>query len=510
MLPLALVCLVAGLLFVSIDIWWLTGLLMTLCAIGIVVATVLAKRRRAVGVVCLAALLAAYLMLVPMGQYLGAMIGDEISAQTVGRIAMVSADENGKIDALVLDHLQINGRSVGGKASVDLRYQTTAAMGYVYADAGRSDYVVGIPLEIGQTVSVKGTLTGIKWHYFDSAAMHNIVRKVYFRLRADGLAMVDATPRLGATEKVRVALYRTLAGNMSGQSAGMAYAFLTGNASFVPDDVLAGYRSSGAAHLLAVSGLHVGLVAGLLALLLKRLRCPSWGRTIVLAAVLGVYAWLCGDAPSVWRATALVVGGSLCSALGRRRDAPSLLSGCGLVLLAVRPLWLFDVSFLLSFAAYAGVVLLYAPLRKVLRRVPGRWGNALALNVAVTLSTLPISVYFFGGFAPLCIPLNFVLIPVMSVVYVVLFACALVSVVPALGILLTGLDYVLRVVNAAVVALGGVGYLGLRFEVWHLPLYYGAAALASPYCLPRKAIRYSAAAATVLLLAVWTLVDTFA
>jgi len=504
-LPLMLVTLVAGILFVSIDLWWVTLVLDVVAAAVIAVLTLRAKRRRGVGVACLAVLALSLSAMLWMQSVGAGLAGAQSSCTLTGRIVSATVDEDGRVSQIRLDDIEMDGVAVKGRADVSLSGVTTAPMGYVYADAFGSEYVVGVPLRIGQTVRVVGALTPVKTDYYDSYSMHKIVRRTYYSLAATECEVQAVPIRRTAAETVRCALYRTLRRNMCGQSAGFAYAFLTGDASFVPADVLSGYRASGTAHLLAVSGLHVGVLAAVLLWLFKRCRMPSWARTLALAVVLGVYAWLCSATPSVLRASLVAVTVSLTSTLGVYRDKPSMLSLSGLILLAVNPLWLFDVSFLLSFAAFAGIVLLYAPIRALLRKVPKRAGDALALNLAVTVATLPLTVYFFGGFSALSVPFNFVLIPVMSAVYPLLLVLALLSAVPALGVLLTLLDYVLRAVTDAVVLVGGVGYVRCRLSIGQLPLWYGAIALLSPYCLLKPIPRYATAGALALSALLWAI-----
>ena len=504
-LPLLLVVLVAGILFAAVDMWWVTLVLDVLAAVAIVTLTILGKRRRGVGIACLVCLALSLLTLVWMQSVQTDLVGARSTCTLTGRVVGATVDEDGRVSAVILDDIEIDGEGHKGRANVSLASVESAPAGYVYADAFGSEYVVGVPLQIGQTLSVEGTLSPVSTQYFDSRAMHRIVRRTYYSLTASECVVRSDSIRRTPAQSVRCALYRTLRRNMCGQSAGFAYALLTGDSSFVPEDVLSGYRASGTAHLLAVSGLHVGILAAVLLWLLKRCKLPPWARTLTLACVLGVYSWLCSATPSVLRASIMAVTVSLATTLGAYRDKPSLLALAGLVLLIVNPLWLFDVSFLLSFAAFGGVVLLYAPLRRLLRKVPARIGDALALNLAVTVSTIPLSIYFFGGFSALSVPFNFVLIPVVGSIYPLLLICAVLSAVPALGVLLTALDYVLRMVTDAVVLVGGAGYVRCRLSIGQLPLWYGAVALVSPYCLLRPAWRYSLASALALSALLWAI-----
>ena len=501
---MGLLALVAGILAVSTDMWWLSAALIASGAILIIVLTIRAKKRRGVGIFCLICLLLSLTAMWRTFAVQADLHPKTKGCRLEGRIAACDVDERGRVSDFTIDDVTIDGASLEGKVIVYLNHQTSSPMGYVYADASLADYVVGVPLSIGQTVTVEGTLYPLVEDYYDSRSMHRVVRKTYHSFSAAAVVVHDAPLRLTAAERVRTAVYRTLRRNMSSRSTGFAYAFLMGDASFAADEVLSGFRSTGTAHLLAVSGLHVGILAALLLWIFKKCKLPPWAGTTLLAAVLGVYAWLCAATPSVLRASIVAVTLSLTGTLGVYRDRPSTLSLAALILLVVNPLWLFDVSFLLSYAAFAGIYLLYPPLRSLLKKVPGGWGDALSLNLAVTAATLPLTVYFYGGFSALAVPINFVLIPVMSLFYPLLLVLTLLSFVPAMGLLLTLFDYALMAVIDAVVAVGSVGYLSCALSVWQLPLYYGAVALVSPYCLLKPAVRYSAAGAFVLTVVLWT------
>lgn len=492
-LPLLLVSLVAGILYASIDVWWVAALLFVLTAGGIVTLTCFAPRRRMLGVACLVFLSVSLLTVGRMALYRGEVAYFEGSHVVAGRVASVQCDEEGYVTALVMDNIAVDGEGYRGKMKVDFA-TFEADEPWLLFEARPSMPAEGaVILSVGYEVCFTAEVQTYTLAYFDSVSMHNAVRRVYYHIApTEGSCSAESVYRK-PTERVRYALYSTLRANMSAVSAGMAYALLTGDTSLASPAVVQGYRHSGAAHLLAVSGLHVGLLAAALAWLLRLMRCPRYVRTGILTALLAVYAWLCGGTPSVVRATTVVAVTSLVRDVGCHRDKPSLLALAGLLMLTIDPWWLFDVSFLLSYGAYAGIVLLYDVMRHLVRRVPGKAGDALALNLAVTLSILPLGIYFYGGISLFSVPFNFLLVPVMSAVYLLLAVLALLSFIPHWGILLRSVDYLLYVVNCVVAAVGGVGYVRCRCAVWQIPVYYAGVGLASPYCLWRPAVRYGIA-----------------
>lgn len=494
-LPTMAVCLVGGILAVGCGVRWLTYALLGAAAAAIVVATVLAKRRRYLGVACLVCLVVAATCLWRADAYAAKVTTIADTVTITGRVCGMRCDDGGTVQSICLDEVQDeDGVALHGQVQVNLGSDDWI----VCVDGVETDYVVGHPLQTGNLVRVEGYLKTLQLDFFDSYCVHRIVRGVYYQQTADTLDVLPVTPKLSAAEKVRLHLYKTLRRSMSLDAAGMAYAFLTGGTGYLDSEIMQGYRSTGTAHLLAVSGLHIGVLAGVLLWLLRKMRTPMWAQAVTLAGVLGAYAWLCGGTPSVVRATVLAVGTCTAGALGCYRDKPSMLALCVLLMLTVQPLWLFDVSFLLSFGAYYGIVMLYRPLRALFRKLPRRMGDALALNLSVTISITPIGVYFFGGMSWLTVPINFVLVPLMSAVYVVLLVGAAAAMaVSAFGLLLWLPGLAVHFVNQAVNTVGQVGYMRFSTPIWLLPVWYAALTVASPYCLWSSRVKYTTAGVAI-------------
>ncbi len=205
-------------------------------------------------------------------------------------------------------------------------------------------------------------------------------------------------------------------------------ALALGEGGALPRDLRAAFDATGASHLLAVSGLHLGIVTALIFLLLRWLLARSdWLllRSDVprLAALLSIpaawaYALLTGGAVSTLRAAVMATAILAARSLGRRGDALSGLGLAALALLIHRPLALLSPSFQLSFAAAAGVIL-FTPLLVAPFKL-GRFGTAtvtlLAVSVAASLATAPIVAWHFHRAAPLGPLANLVLVPPVALV----------------------------------------------------------------------------------------------
>ncbi len=163
------------------------------------------------------------------------------------------------------------------------------------------------------------------------------------------------------------------------------------------EGLLSSYRASGAAHVLAVSGLHVGFVAALLSLLFCFLPKASLPRFLAESLGLLAYCLLTGAGPSTQRAALMAAAVGLARLRGRAPDGLSALGLAAGVILLFEPRQLLSLGFQLSVSAMLGVVLLTDPLQKALRRLPAFLRDALSLTLAAQAGCLPATLSAFGS-----------------------------------------------------------------------------------------------------------------
>ena len=202
-------------------------------------------------------------------------------------------------------------------------------------------------------------------------------------------------------------------------------ALLLGKRESLPPELMEQFRGVGAAHLLAISGLHVGVLlavtAGAAAWLLGRQR-PTY--LIAAAAVIWLYALTAGAPPSALRAAVMGTVYLTALGLGRPSGALSALALAGALMTAVSPNLLRQVSFQLSFAAVGGIALASAISGGRFGRWPsatgwrGRlagWALSLAVvSAAATLATWPLVAANFGQVALLGVPVSLLTVPAMA------------------------------------------------------------------------------------------------
>ena len=212
--------------------------------------------------------------------------------------------------------------------------------------------------------------------------------------------------------------------NLGGPSAALLAAVLLGDRHHLTAEQVAGFRRAGALHLLALSGLHVGLVyllavsAGRGLALAGMAVAPRWQRGWAAAAVLlGVgavflYVELAGARPSLARATTMLALARLAAAAGRHPGSVNVLALSALAIVATDPRSMHELSFQLSYAALLGILLIGPPLARRLPALlpPGARG-VCGMAVGAQLATLPLVLATFGRAHPVGVVSGLVLVP---------------------------------------------------------------------------------------------------
>lgn len=181
-----------------------------------------------------------------------------------------------------------------------------------------------------------------------------------------------------------------------GNARAVVLAMTTGERNEISSELRQKYSASGTSHLLAVSGLHIGIAFMLINILLLPIVLLRYGnivRSILAVVLIWLYVWLCGMSPSAVRAAIMfsLLQFSLSSL--REYTSVNILAGTAFVMLAFNSHLLFDISFQLSFIAVAGIILWAVPLYcrcatrfKLLNSIIG----VMLVGIASTVATMPL------------------------------------------------------------------------------------------------------------------------
>jgi competence protein ComEC len=194
-----------------------------------------------------------------------------------------------------------------------------------------------------------------------------------------------------------------------GRGLPLARALLLGDRSELPPAWQQVLRRYGLAHLLAVSGLHVGLLA--LACLALTLPLPRTARYLAALAAVAGYLLLVGPQPAVLRAAVMGLLGATALLLQRPPQTLNALACCVLAMVLARPAVVAELGFQLSVAATASIVVVAPLYERRWRRCPRWLRQGVAASLAAQVATFPLILPLAGGWHPLAVALNLVAVP---------------------------------------------------------------------------------------------------
>ncbi|HET6570348.1 MAG TPA: ComEC/Rec2 family competence protein [Solirubrobacterales bacterium] len=298
------------------------------------------------------------------------------------------------------------------------------------------------------------------------------------------LAAAAVVLALAHSGQIRDRAEAALGRGMPPREAALARGFVLGEDGGVDARTTEDFRRAGLAHLLAVSGQNVALLALLAMPLLAALGMPLRARLLWVLGLIAVYVPLAGAGPSIQRAG--IMGGLsvLATLSGRRASRLYGLAFAAVVLLGLEPGIAADVGWQLSFAAVLGILLLAAPLRRwILARIGRRgWRRALAdgaaMTIAATLATAPLIVFHFEELSTTTLAANLLALPAVAPAMWLGMLAAAAGQVPGLPVeALNALDAPLLAYIAQVAAwCGRPGWASLR-------VHLGLGGLATSYLL---------------------------
>ncbi|HEX5503886.1 MAG TPA: ComEC/Rec2 family competence protein [Thermomicrobiales bacterium] len=326
----------------------------------------------------------------------------EIEAARGVVVAWPERGDRGDRLVVAVDQVRIAGRWQGGAARVSVDAPP-------YPPAWRGDRV--------EVVGAYRPVAAIELvGYRDALAR----RGLHGDFRAFGLRLLDAAPR-DDVESRRAALLdwigAALRRHVPQPEAALVAGLLLGDASLLPRATRDAFNATGTAHVMALSGWNIALVAGLCALVGRRLgRERAWYWLAGSAGVVWLYTVLVGGGPTLVRAAIMGTLYLLAGATGRRGDALTALVAAAVLMTALAPGALLDLGFQLSCAATAGLVLCSGRLAHALRRLPPFVAEGLAATVAAELFTLPLALHAFGRLSLVTLPANLLIEPLVPAV----------------------------------------------------------------------------------------------
>ena len=404
-------------------------------------------------------------------------------------------DYTGSINAKVGSEIVYNGNYYSFDATdISVDGKTIKYEARVYA------YVDEIDFSAGDVVSFYGRLRYYSHEKFDNYYPRKISSGQRYSLTAYSASKIS-DGQLNFPENLQVRIKRILHQNLDDKTASIVQALVLGDKSGMDSGMYDDVKSSGLAHVLAVSGLHVSTLATAIYFMLKKLKVnPKISFAIVLVCTF-LYSMLCSFTASSLRAVIMSGVYMFSSAFSRKKDDVSSLSLAAIVILFVRPADIFDVGFLLSlrkkddvsslslaaivilfvrpadifdvgfllsFASVAGIFLFDRSFEKVglrivekvspKRKIGTKFAKVCALSLSTNLFTYPFVAYFFGEVPTLFVLSNFIVLPYIMAFYVLALVLTFLATITGFGAIVLPLKYLLVPFRLFVGLVGSVSF----------------------------------------------------
>lgn len=259
---------------------------------------------------------------------------------------------------------------------------------------------------------------------------------------------------------------------VDGSAYAVVAAMALGDKSQLTTELRDAYAISGVSHILALSGLHLGIIYTLLSLLLSRRRWQMVSQIVIIVSI-WLFVFLVGLSASVVRSAVMVSIYAMLSLGHRDKLSVNTLAFAAIVMLLFNPMALFDVGFQLSFMAVLTILLFY-PLLESLWSQPFlldhrlfRWlWTMLSVSCAAQIGVAPLIAYYFGRISCYFLLANLVVVPAAALI---LYLSLAVLLIPSLAYLLIYIVDTLNQLLVSIAALPGASIEGLHptpLQVW--------------------------------------------
>ena len=210
--------------------------------------------------------------------------------------------------------------------------------------------------------------------------------------------------------------------NINGDELSIINALLLGQRQEISKEILQNYQNAGAVHILAVSGLHVGIILLMLTFLLSpldKLKHGTFVKLVIIIFLLWVFAFIAGLSASIVRAVTMFTAIAISMTVKQSISTYKTLIISIFILLLFNPFYLFNVGFQLSYLAVFFIVwtqpLLYKLWKPNLKLLDYCW-QLLTVSVAAQVGVLPLSLYYFHQFPGLFFLTNLIIIPFLGII----------------------------------------------------------------------------------------------
>jgi competence protein ComEC len=239
-------------------------------------------------------------------------------------------------------------------------------------------------------------------------------------------------------EKILSILRKNIPGD---KELGLSEAMLIGYKDDLEQSLVQSYTNTGVVHIIAISGLHLGLIYWLLTLLLKPLqknKRTRWLQPVLIITGLWLFTLLAGIQPSLLRSAIMFTCIVLGESLSKKTSIYNTMAVSAFVVLCINPFWLWDVGFQLSYAAVLSIIIFMKPVYNwfyIKNKILDALWKLNAVTIAAQILTVPLSIYHFHQFPNYFMLTNFLAVPLSSVILLGAIFLCVISFIPFMAVL---------------------------------------------------------------------------
>lgn len=305
-------------------------------------------------------------------------------------------------------------------------------------------------LQYGDRILIRKTLQAIKnsgnpgaFNYRQYAAFQQTFHNVFLK-QQDWVLLKEKEVSpfkqfiFSAREKILATLRKNLAAGKD--ELGIAEALLIGYTNDLDKDLVQAYSNTGVVHIIAISGMHLGLIYVLLVWLFARTPVIKKSKLIQAALILSclwLFSLLTGGAASVIRSAVMFTFITLGKTVFNKQTSIfSSLAVSAFIMLCYNPYYLWDVGFQLSYLAVTGIVIFQKPIYNWLY-IKNKWVDKIwqltAVSLAAQLLTFPVCIYYFHQFPNLFLITNVIAVPLSTIILFAEIALVALAFIPFVG-----------------------------------------------------------------------------
>ena len=408
------------------------------------------------------------------------LLGWLLTARQKESLRVQWPEEEVKYEAVVLSEPQEKPKTMA--VDIMLVKSGQKLKGYFYKDERSRGLRIGDGLSIQSRIRENSNWHRGAFDYRRYLEIHGFTGSTFVsswkwqkvRVSLEGLSRLERTKLYFLRLRTRL-LKRLAVDESSGDQYAVVAAMALGDKSALTKELKEVYAVTGASHVLALSGLHLGIIYTLLSLLIVGRRWQMVSQMLIVLCI-WAFVFLVGMSTSVVRSATMLTVYALLSLGYRDKMTVNTLAFTAIVMLMVHPLSLYDVGFQMSFMAVLAI-LVFMPLLEglfpteyLLSHQTVRWlWSMVAVSVSAQIGVAPLIAYYFGRFSTFFLLTNFIVIPAATLI---LWLSPVVLLFPSLAYLLLYIVKCLNTVLGQIAAWPGASIEALHPSVLQTAMIY--------------------------------------